>query len=288
MSINWYPGHMAKTRRQIGEDLKLIDVVIELLDARIPISSRNPDIAEITKNKKRIVLLNKSDLADPSQNNKWQQYYKNQGYSTLLVDSNSGKGVEQVLKEINKIMEEDVKAAALKGRIGKNIRVMILGIPNVGKSSFINRISKKTSAEVGNKPGVTRQKQWIRIANNVELLDTPGVLWPKFESEEVGLNLAYTGSIKDDILDKTEITFQLLKFLYNNYKANLLERYKLVDFKEEKDEELRETILRLMEEIGKKRGAIVSGGRVDYDKVSNIVLDDFRSGKIGQITLELK
>lgn len=288
MSINWYPGHMAKTKRQITEDLKLIDVVIELLDARIPVSSRNPDIAEITKNKKRIILLNKSDLADSAQNNKWVQYYKNQGFPTLLVDSNSGKGIEQVLKEINNVMDEDLKAAAQKGRIGKNIRVMILGIPNVGKSSFINRISKKTSAIVGNKPGVTKQKQWIRISNNIELLDTPGVLWPKFQSEEVGLNLAFTGSIKDDILDKTEITFQLLKFLYKNYKSYLLERYKLVDFKEENEEEYRETILRLMEEIGRKRGAIISGGRVDFEKVSNIVLDDFRSGKIGMITLELK
>lgn len=288
MSINWYPGHMAKTRRQIAEDLKLIDVVIELLDTRIPMSSRNPDIAEITKNKKRIILLNKSDLSDESQNNKWLQYYKSQGFPTLLVDSNSGKGIDQVLKEISKVMDEELKAAAQKGRIGKNIRVMVLGIPNVGKSSFINRITKKTSAEVGNKPGVTKQKQWIRISNNVELLDTPGVLWPKFQNEEVGLNLAYTGSIKDEIIEKTEIAFQLLKFLYKQYKKELLERYKLDGFKEENDEEYRDTILRLMDEIGKKRGTIISGGRVDLEKVSNIVLDDFRSGKIGRITLELR
>lgn len=285
-NINWYPGHMVKTKRQIIEDLKLIDVIIELLDARIPVSSRNPDILNITKNKKRIILLNKSDLSDEEQNKKWVEHYKNEGMPTLLVDSNSGKGIEQVLREIENIMQEDIAKAAEKGRIGKNIRVMILGIPNVGKSSFINRISKKTSAIVGNKPGVTKQKQWIRIANNIELLDTPGVLWPNFESEEVGLNLAYTGSIKDEIIEKTEIAYQLLRFLYKNYKLQLLERYKIEDFNEETGEEERETILRLMNEIGKKRGTIISGGRIDLEKVSNIILEDFRSGKIGRITLE--
>lgn len=286
MNINWYPGHMAKTKRQIIEDLKLIDVVVELLDARMPISSRNPDIAEITKNKKRMIVLNKSDLSDETQNKKWVQYYKNNGIPTILVDSNSGKGIEQVSREINKVMEEDLKVATQKGRIGKNIRVIILGIPNVGKSSFINRISKKTSAVVGNKPGVTKQKQWIRIANNIELLDTPGVLWPKFENENVGLNLAYTGSIKDEVIEKTEIAYQLLRFLYKSYKEQLLVRYKITNFTEENDEEERETILRLIDEIGKKRGTIISGGRIDYEKVSNIVLEDFRSGKLGKITLE--
>lgn len=277
---------MAKTKRQIIEDLKLIDVVIELLDARIPISSRNPDILEITKNKKRIILLNKSDLSDAEQNNKWVKYYTSNGIPTILVDSNSGKGIDQVLREINKVMEADLKIATEKGRIGKNIRVMILGIPNVGKSSFINRISKKTSAIVGNKPGVTKQKQWIRIANNIELLDTPGVLWPKFQSEEVGLNLAYTGSIKDELIEKTEIAYQLLRYLYKNYKKQLLERYKMSDFVEESGEEEREIILRLMDIIGEKRGAKIGGGRIDLEKVANIVLDDFRSGKIGKITLE--
>ncbi len=277
---------MAKTKRQITEDLKLIDVVIELLDARIPVSSRNPDISQITKKKKRIILLNKSDLSDNEQNSKWLNYYKNNGIPTILVDSNSGKGIDQVLREINKVMEVDLKVATEKGRIGKNIRVMILGIPNVGKSSFINRISKKTSAIVGNKPGVTKQKQWIRIANNIELLDTPGVLWPKFQSEEVGLNLAYTGSIKDELLEKTEIAYQLLRYLYKNYKKELLERYKIPNFIEESGEEERDTILRLMDTIGEKRGAKIAGGRIDLEKVANIVLDDFRSGKIGKITLE--
>ncbi len=277
---------MAKTKRQITEDLKLIDVVIELLDARIPVSSRNPDISQITKKKKRIILLNKSDLSDNEQNSKWLNYYKNNGIPTILVDSNSGKGIDQVLREINKVMEVDLKVATEKGRIGKNIRVMILGIPNVGKSSFINRISKKTSAIVGNKPGVTKQKQWIRIANNIELLDTPGVLWPKFQSEEVGLNLAYTGSIKDELLEKTEIAYQLLRYLYKNYKKELLERYKIPNFIEESGEEERDTILRLMDTVGEKRGAKIAGGRIDLEKVANIVLDDFRSGKIGKITLE--
>ena len=225
-------------------------------------------------------------MSDNEQNSKWLNYYKNNGIPTILVDSNSGKGIDQVLREINKVMEVDLKVATEKGRIGKNIRVMILGIPNVGKSSFINRISKKTSAIVGNKPGVTKQKQWIRIANNIELLDTPGVLWPKFQSEEVGLNLAYTGSIKDELLEKTEIAYQLLRYLYKNYKKELLERYKIPNFIEESGEEERDTILRLMDTVGEKRGAKIAGGRIDLEKVANIVLDDFRSGKIGKITLE--
>lgn len=228
-SINWYPGHMAKTKRQIIEDLKLIDIVIEILDARIPISSQNPDINKLIQNKKRIIVLNKSDLSDKKQNEKWITYFKQKDYQAILVDSNSGKGIKECLSAIKKLYESDTYIE--KGRIGKSIRVMILGIPNVGKSSFINRISKKTSAQVGNKPGVTRQKQWIKIEDNIELMDTPGVLWPKFESEEVALNLAYTGTIKNDILQSIEIGFQLLKFLIKNCRNNVIIRYKLDDKK---------------------------------------------------------
>lgn len=290
VSINWYPGHMAKTKRQIIEDLKLIDVVIELLDARIPIASRNPDFDSIAKNKKRIVILNKSDLANDVENKNWIEYFKNKGIIAVEVDSNSGKGVDKVPKEIEKIMYEDISKMREKGIIRKTIRVMILGIPNVGKSSFINRISKKATMKVGNRPGVTRQKQWIRIGNQIELLDTPGVLWPKFDSEEVALNLSYIGTIKDEILDKTEIAFFLLKFLLQNYKANLLERYKLqeVELQDimENIQNPNEQIMEVLYLIGKKRGAIVSGGNVDEEKASNILLDDFRTGKLGKISLE--
>ena len=288
VSINWYPGHMAKTKRQIIEDLKLIDVIIELLDARIPVSSQNPDIARIVEDKKRIILLNKSDLAEPMQTDKWIEYFNKKSITALAVDSNSGFGIEKCLKKIEEVMEEDLKKYALKGRINKTIRVMILGIPNVGKSSFINRISKKTSAQVANRPGVTRQKQWIRLKENIELLDTPGVLWPKFESEVVGLNLAYTGSIKDSVIEKVEIAFSLLKYLYKQYKTNLLERYKInpTEIDSIIDEEENTTILNLMYLIGRKRGTIISGGTVDEEKVANIILEDFRSGKLGKITLE--
>lgn len=290
LNINWYPGHMAKTKRQIIEDLKLIDVVIELLDARIPIASQNPDLKEIIGNKKKIIVLNKCDLSDEKENKKWVSYFEKEGVKAILTDANSGYGIQEVTRGIENIMKEDLQKEAQKGRIGRPIRVMILGIPNVGKSSFINRVSKKTSAGVGNKPGVTRQKQWIRLQNNIELLDTPGVLWPKFDNQEVALNLSYIGTIKDEILDKTEIAFFLLKLLLQSYKANLLERYKLQEVEiqniMESIQNPNEQIMEVLYLIGKKRGAIVSGGNVDEEKVANILLDDFRTGKLGKISLE--
>jgi len=289
-NINWYPGHMAKTRRQIEEDLKLIDVVIELLDARIPISSRNPNINEIIKNKKRIILLNKSDLADETETKKWVEYFKSKGQIALITDSNTGRGIDTVIRSIENIMKEELQENANKGRVGKSIRVMILGIPNVGKSSFINRVAKKNSLQVGNKPGVTKKKQWIRVANNIELLDTPGVLWPKFESEEVGLNLAYTGTIKDDVLEKVEVAFNLLKFLLKNYRDNITNRYGISEEKIEdilnQDYEENENIYEIMQIIARKRGAIVSGGNVDDEKIANILIEDYRSGKLGRISIE--
>lgn len=289
-NINWFPGHMAKTRRQITEDLKLIDVVVELLDARIPISSQNPEIAQITNGKKKIIVLNKCDLSDEKENQKWVNYFNKKQIPVVLVDSNTGKGIENCLKQIENIMQEDLEKHAQKGRIGRKIKVMVLGIPNVGKSSFINRIAKKTSAGVGNKPGVTKQKQWIRVNEKVELLDTPGVLWPKFESNEVALNLAFTGTIKDTILEITEVAYNLTKFLLNEYKDNLIERYSLdrevVDKILEQDRMENENIYEVMQLIGKKRGAIISGGNIDDEKTSRIILDDFRSGKLGKITLE--
>lgn len=285
-NINWYPGHMAKTKRQIIEDMKLVDVVIELLDARIPKSSQNPDIQGMLKNKKKIVILNKSDLADEKETKKWIEYFKKKNILAIDVDSNQGKGIKQVSQAIEKIMEDELKIQNSKGRIRKTIRVMIVGIPNVGKSSFINRISKKTTMTVGNKPGVTRQKQWIRIGNQIELLDTPGVLWPKFESEEVGLNLAYTGSIKEEILEKTEITYNLLKFLNENYSSNLYAKYKISEQEIDEIKDNPQYTLELMYLIGKKRGALISGGNIDEEKVAKIILDDFKNGRIGKITLE--
>lgn len=289
-NINWYPGHMAKTRRQITEDLKLVDIVIELLDARIPISSQNPNIAEITKNKKKIIVLNKCDLSDDTQNKKWIEYFKNKGLTAVLVDSNSGKGIDNCIKEIENIMKEELELQAAKGRTGRRIKAMILGIPNVGKSSFINRIAKRTTANVGNKPGVTKQKQWIRINEKIELLDTPGVLWPKFESEEVALNLCFTGSIKEEILDKLEIAYKLTEFLLKNYRKKLCDRYKITeDFIEEtlaQEQPENVNIYEIMLEIGKKRGCIMSGGRVDEEKTARILLDEFKSGQLGKITIE--
>lgn len=290
INLNWFPGHMAKTRKQIAEDLKLVDIVVEILDARIPISSQNPDIKQITQNKKKIIVLNKYDLADEKENQKWIEYFNKKGHKAILVDALSGKGINETIRLIQKEMEEDLKKIADKGRIGRKIRVMIVGIPNVGKSSFINRIAKKTSAEVGNKPGVTKQKQWIRINDKIELLDTPGVLWPKFENEEVGMHLAITGTIKDDILELTEIAYTLTKFLLENYRENLVQRYSLNEKQIEEilnqDQPENENIYEIMQLIGKKRGAVASGGRIDDDKTSKIILDDFRSGKLGKITIE--
>lgn len=290
MSINWYPGHMAKTRRQIEADIKIVDIVIELLDSRIPISSRNPDIANITAKKKRIIVLNKCDLSDENKNKQWIAYYKSKGIPAVLTDSNSGKGIDNCIKEIEKIMEEQLNIHAQKGRVGRKIRAMVIGIPNVGKSSFINRISKRTTAGVGNRPGVTKQKQWIRINDKIELLDTPGVLWPKFESEEVGLNLAFTGTIKEEILQRVEIAYQLVKYLLENYRNNIVERYgiskEFIENKLNQEQPGNVNIYEIMLEIGRKRGCIISGGNIDEEKTARIILDEFKNGKLGKITLE--
>lgn len=283
-SINWYPGHMAKTKRQIIEDLKLIDMVVEIVDARMPISSQNPDLREYIKNKKRIIALNKSDLADEAETQKWIRYFKSKSINAIATDSSTGRGINEVLSLIKKVSKEDEEINKNKGRIGKSTRVIVIGIPNIGKSSFINKISKKTSAQVGNKPGVTKQKQWIRISEGIELMDTPGVLWPKFKTEEVALNLAYTGTIKDEILEKVEIAFNLLKYLITEYQNRVLERYnlnieeiqKILNKKEEENEKIYE----IMQIIAKKRGAILSGGRIDDEKIASIILDEFRKRKI--------
>jgi len=288
--INWFPGHMAKTRRQIEEDLKLVDIVVELLDARIPLSSQNPDLQNILKNKTIIKVLNKSDLSDSQENKKWKDYFLKQGIQAVIVNSNTGNGIEETIRKIEEMMKDKLETLSDKGRTGRKIRAMIVGIPNVGKSSFINRVAKRNSAEVGNKPGVTKSKQWIRINDKIELLDTPGVLWPKFSNEEVALNLSFTGTIKDDILAQIEIAYQLLKYLLSNYRENVCKRYNLnkeeIENILQMDNDENINIYEIMLKIGKKRGAIISGGSVDDEKTAKIILEDFRTGKLGNITLE--
>lgn len=293
-NINWFPGHMAKAIRQIEEDLKLVDVVIELLDARIPIASQNPDLKNILKKankKKRIIILNKCDLADKKENEKWIKYFKEEGIIAIATDANTGNGINEALRQIEKEMQEEILQLASKGRVGRKIRAMIVGIPNVGKSSLINRIAKKTSAEVGNKPGVTKKKQWIRISDNIELLDTPGILWPKFDNQEIALNLSYIGTIKDDILDKVEIAYNLLKYLLSNYKETVCDRYKfnledINNILNRDEDEGYNNVYDIMLMLGKNRGALISGGNIDEEKTARLILEDFRTGKLGKITLE--
>ena len=282
---------MKKALNQIEADLKLVDLVIELLDARIPISSQNPETKKLMADKKRIVILNKSDLADEKENIKWVNKFESQNIPAILCNSNTGEGIQKITSRIEKLMEEEKQKAEAKGRIGKIIRVMIIGVPNVGKSSLINRMAQKTSAQVGNKPGVTRQKQWIRLSNNIELLDTPGVLWPRLDNQKVALNLAYTGTIKNEVLDDQDVAYNLLKYLIEEYRQNVIQRYALREdiidaILHNKELEENEQIVEIMNYIGEKRGAIAKGNSIDLEKVSRIILDDFRSGNLGKITLE--
>lgn len=279
-SINWYPGHMARARREIAESVKLVDVVIEIIDARIPVASRNPILNEIIGDRPRIVVLNKADLADSDANKKWVQKLKSNNQTAIIADSNKGKGVNDVVEAALSLMKDKIEKQSAKGRTGISIKAMIVGIPNVGKSTFINKIAGKQTAEVSNKPGVTRKNQWVRLNDKIQLLDTPGVLWPKFDNAITARHLAYIGTIKDEILDVEELALSLLEELVLKYKKNVYERYKI-------DENFTyEMTVELMEEIGRKRGCLVRGGEVDYTKVANIILDDFRTGKIGLITLE--
>lgn len=282
---------MKKALNQIEADLKLVDLVIELLDARIPISSQNPETKKLMADKKRIVILNKSDLADEKENIKWVNKFESQNIPAILCNSNTGEGIQKITSRIEKLMEEEKQKAEAKGRIGKIIRVMIIGVPNVGKSSLINRMAQKTSAQVGNKPGVTKQKQWIRLSNNIELLDTPGVLWPRLDNQKVALNLAYTGTIKNEVLDDQDVAYNLLKYLIEEYRQNVIQRYALREdiidaILHNKELEENEQIVEIMNYIGEKRGAIAKGNNIDLEKVSRIILDDFRSGNLGKITLE--
>lgn len=278
MIIQWYPGHMAKTRRVIQEHLKLVDVVIELLDARIPLSSRNPEIDALIGVKPRVIALNKSDLADPSVNRVWEQYFKQKGMEVIYTNALTGTGLNELKTKLKTLMQSKIEKAAEKGRISRPVKTMVVGIPNVGKSAFINRIAGKASAMTGDRPGVTRTQQWVRINPEIQLLDTPGILWPKFEDIETGLNLAFTGAIKDEIMDTSELAAKLLERLALLYPEKVKERYKLAD--------LSAYGLKLLEDAGRKRGCLVSGGQVDLNRIAIIVLDEFRGGKIGKLTLE--
>ncbi len=272
--INWYPGHMKKTRELIQENLKAVDTVIEVIDARIPISSRNPIIDELVKSKQRIIILNKSDLADQRATENWIRHFKEQGAYVLTMNCMSGGGVSQLLKLLSFLRDEKNKDSLRK----KPLRMMIVGVPNVGKSSLINRLTGKKSARTGNKPGVTRGKQWLNLGNDMQLLDTPGILWPKFEDPKAGLDLAFCGSIKDEVLDIATLALELITILCRDYPELLVERYKL--------EQIEETPLATMEAIAKKRGFIQSGNRFDYERTGRTVMDEFRSAQIGNITLE--
>ena len=278
MNVQWYPGHMTKAKRQMQEDIKLIDLIIELVDARVPLSSRNPDIDELGKNKSRLILLNKSDLADERQNEAWKTYFQAKGFYVVKVDSRNGSGMKAINNVIQEACKEKIERDRRRGIKNRPIRAMVVGIPNVGKSTFINSFAGKACAKTGNKPGVTKGKQWIRLNKQVELLDTPGILWPKFEDQTVGLRLAFIGSIKDEILQTEELASELVKFLNQSYPGVLEEKYTI-----ESSEDNYEVLRRIAE----SRHCLVRGSELDVEKAAAILLDDFRNGRLGRLTLEL-
>ncbi|WFD12369.1 ribosome biogenesis GTPase YlqF [Tepidibacter hydrothermalis] len=279
MNINWYPGHMKKTKEALQKNLKLIDVVVELLDSRIPFSSKNPDVDRIIKDKPKVVVLNKSDMADPSKIKIWQDYYESRGIKAIPVNTISGKGVDKIIQECREAMREKMEALVKKGRKERAIRLMIVGVPNVGKSTLINKLAKRKSTQTGDRPGVTKGNQWVKLKGDLELLDTPGILWPRFEDENVAMNLAFTRAIKDEILDIETLALRFIEKLEDIYPDNLKERYKL--------EELGQTPLETMEMIGVKRGCLMARKEIDYTRVAKIVLNEFRDGKTGKMTLEV-
>ena len=288
MNIQWYPGHMTKTRRMIGENLKFVDVVAEIIDARIPIASRNPDIDELVGSKPRVVVLNRADQADPAATKLWEAHFRAQGMAVLTCDAHSGAGVKQFSPVMRGALKEQIAKWREKGQVGRPVRAMVVGIPNVGKSTFINRVAGRKTAKTEDRPGVTRAKQWVPIDRGLELLDTPGILWPKFEDQSVGLNLAYTGAVKDEILDVETLGCHLMAYLGANYPEALKTGYKLPALPEREDGE--EDVAwgyRLLEAAGRKRGFLISGGEVDTERMARILLDEFRGGKLGRFTLEL-
>lgn len=279
LHINWYPGHMKKTKEMVQNNLKLVDVVIELLDARIPLSSKNPEIDKLAHNKPRVVVLNKSDLSDRAKLNKWISYYQSKGIKAIPVDTLKGSGVNKIVEECKNVTKEKMDALKEKGRKERAIRVMIVGVPNVGKSSLINKLTGRKSTQTGDRPGVTKGKQWVRLKGNLELLDTPGILWPKFEDQKIALNLAFTRAIKDEILDVDTLGLKFIEKMSEIEPEKLKARYKL--------DSLGEEPLETMEMIGRKRGFILGRNELDYTRIAKTVLNEFREGKLGQITLEV-
>ena len=277
MHFQWYPGHMTKAKRMMQENIKLIDLVIELVDARIPVSSRNPDIDELGKNKARLILLNKSDLAEERWNDAWAEYFKAKGYSVVKVNSKRGGGIKSIQGVIQEACKEKIERDRKRGILNRPVRAMVVGIPNVGKSTFINALAGKACAKTGNKPGVTKGKQWIRLNKNVELLDTPGILWPKFEDQKVGLKLAFIGSIKDEILNTEELAAELITFMNQHYAGVLEEKYNI---------EKNEDPYVMLSSIAESRHCLVRGNELDCEKAAILLMDDFRNGRLGRLTVE--
>lgn len=282
VSVQWFPGHMAKTRRKIKENLALVDAVAEIIDARIPQSSRNPEIDALVAAKPRLVLMNKADVADPIENKKWIRWFEERGITALPVDCKTGAGLNRVLPTVRTLLADKIAGWQQKGMAGRSIKIMVVGIPNVGKSSFINRMAKGDSAKVENRPGVTRGNQWFSLDKGYELLDTPGVLWPKFDDPKVGERLAFTGAVKDEILDAEQLAARLSWILWNEHRELLCARYKL------SGTEQPENGFELLEMIARRRGMLIPGGKADTERAANAVLEEFRAGKIGRITLECR
>ena len=281
-NIQWFPGHMTKTKRQIQASLKLVDAVAEILDARIPLSSKNPDLQKLIQNKPKVVLLNKCDMANQTATSRWIDYYASQGITAIAVDCKSGKGLNKFAPAVNNVLSERRERLKAKGMVNPMLRIMIVGIPNVGKSSFINRVAKQNRAKVEDRPGVTRGNQWYSIAKNIEMLDTPGVLWPKFDDKIVGERLAFTGAVKDQILDTELLAVRLLDFLRSLKPTDFIARFKLEDIDLDAIDSYE-----LLNVIGKKRGMLISGGEINTERAAIMLLDEFRSGKLGRITLEM-
>ena len=277
MHFQWYPGHMTKAKRMMQENIKLIDLVIELVDARLPLSSRNPDIDELGKNKARLILLNKSDLAEEKWNDAWAEYFKAKGYSVVKVNSKKGGGIKSIHGVIQEACKEKIERDRKRGILNRPVRAMVVGIPNVGKSTFINSLAGKAAAKTGNKPGVTKGKQWIRLNKNVELLDTPGILWPRFEDQAVGLKLAFIGSIKDEILNTEELAAELISFMNKRYPGVLEEKYAIT---------VHEDPYVMLHGIAESRHCLVRGNELDTEKAAMLLLDDFRNGRLGRLTVE--
>ena len=288
MNIQWYPGHMTKTRRQIEADLKHVDIVVEIIDARIPVSSRNPDIDAITAGKPRLVVLNRADQADPAGNRAWGAWFRKKGWSVLETDAKTGAGVSQFSRVVQEVLKDQIARWQEKGLVGRPVRAMVVGVPNVGKSTFINKVARKKSAKASDRPGVTRGKQWVTVDRGLELLDTPGILWPKFEDVETGMRLAFTGAVKDDIMDVETLGCHLMAFLGTQYPNVLAESYRLKEVLAREAEENEVAYgYRLLEACAQKRGMRISGGEFDTERMARVLLDEYRGGKLGRFTLEL-